>query len=85
VPHVDVTFARRVADRADFDVRFGEGRPLPRVDYDRPFLLAYEVSVEGAPARCTVFAQFEREPESGEVEAGGAILRIDPKYEPQTE
>ena len=54
------------------------GRPSPRVDYDRPYVLAYDVSVAGAPARCAVFGRFDDQPSTGIVEASGITLRIDP-------
>jgi hypothetical protein len=79
VAHVDIGLDRRVVDRAALDERFGSSRPLPRVDYDRPYVLAYEVSVAGAPARCSVFGRFDDEPTTGLVEASGVTLRIDPR------
>jgi hypothetical protein len=79
VAHLDIGLDRRVVDRADLDSRFGTGRSLPRVDYDRPYVLAYEVSVAGAPARCAVFGRFDDQPTAGNVEASGITLRIDPR------
>jgi hypothetical protein len=79
VAHLDIGLDRRMVDRADLDARFGTGRSLPRVDYDRPYVLAYEVSVAGAPARCAVFGRFDDEPTTGNVEASGVTLRIDPR------
>jgi hypothetical protein len=84
VAHLDIGLDRGVVDRAALDERFGTGRSLPRVDYGRPYVLAYEVAVAGAPARCTVFARFDDEPTSAQVEASSVSLRIDPRYEPQT-
>ena len=78
VANLDVTLEPKTMDRAAFDSRFGEGRPIPRVDYDRPFVLAYDVRVEGAPARCSVFARFDDEPTNPGVPASGVTLRIDP-------
>jgi hypothetical protein len=79
VAHLDIGLDRRAVDRADLDSRFGAGRSLPRVDYDRPYVLAYEVSVPGAPARCAVFGRFDDVPTTGNVEASGITLRIDPR------
>jgi hypothetical protein len=79
VAHLDIGLDRRVVDRTDLDSRFGTGRSLPRVDYDRPYVLAYEVSVPGAPARCAVFGRFDDVPTTGNVEASGITLRIDPR------
>lgn len=81
VAHLDIGLERRVVSRADLDSRFGKGRSLPRVDYDRPYVLGYEVSVAGAPARCSVFGRFDDEPTTGNVEASGVSLRIDPRFE----
>lgn len=81
VAHLDIGLHRRVIDRAALDSRFGTGRPVPRVDYDRPYVLAYDVSVAGAPSRCSVFGRFDDEPTTGSVEASGVTLRIDPRFE----
>jgi hypothetical protein len=81
VAHLDIGLERRAVDRADFDSRFGTRRSLPRVDYDRPYVLAYDVVVAGAPARCSVFGRFDEEPTSGQVEASGVTLRVDPRFE----
>ena len=35
---------------------------LPRVDFDRPFVLSYRVEAAGAPFKVTVFANFADEP-----------------------
>ena len=78
VAHADIGLDRRVVDRAALDARFGTGRPSPRVDYERPYVLAYDVSVAGAPARCSVFGRFDDQPTTGIVEASGITLRIDP-------
>jgi hypothetical protein len=77
VAHVDIGLDRRVVDRAALDSRFGTGRSLPRVDYDRPYVIAYQVSVAGAPAGCSVFGRFDDEPTTGNVEANEITLRID--------
>jgi hypothetical protein len=80
VAHLEIGLDRRVVDRAALDSRFGTGRPVPRVDYGRPYVLAYDVSVAGAPARCSVFSRFDDEPTTGGVEASGVTLRIDPRF-----
>jgi hypothetical protein len=80
VAHIDVGLDRRVVDRAALDARFGTGQPLPRVDYDRPFVLAYEVSVAGAPSRCSVFGRFDERPATAIVEASGITLRVEPGF-----
>lgn len=81
--HIDVGLDRRVVDRADLDSRFGTGHPLPRAEYDRPYVLAYEVSVAGAPSRCSVFGRFEDRPATAIVEASGITLRVDPGFSGQ--
>jgi len=80
VAHIDIGLDRHVVDRAALDARFGTGQPLPRVDYDRPYVLAYEVSVAGAPSRCSVFGRFEDRPATAIVEASGITLRVDPGF-----
>jgi hypothetical protein len=80
VAHLDIGLDRRAVDRAELDSRFGASRPVPRVDYDRPYVLAYDVSVVGAPAHCAVFGRFDDEPTTGNVEASGVTLRIDPRF-----
>ena len=82
VAHLDIGLDRRVIDRSDLDSRFGRGRSIPRVDYDRPYVLAYEVSVAGAPARCSVFGRFDERPATAIVEASGVTLRVDPGFDP---
>ena len=84
VAHLDLGLERRVVDRATLDARFGRGHPLPRVDYDRPYVLAYEVSVAGAPARCSVFGRFDERPTTAIVEASGVTLRVDPGFDSAT-
>ena len=82
VAHLDLGLERRVLDRSMLDARFGPGRPLSRVDYDRPHVLAYEVSVAGAPARCSIFGRFDERPTTEIAEASGITLRVDPGFEP---
>jgi hypothetical protein len=60
------SLAVRLADaglpRAELDFYFGHGQWLPRVHWDRPHKLAYQVEVDGAPSTCTVFPSFADEP-----------------------
>ena len=53
--------------RAELDQRFGTANFLPRVDYNRPYVLNYRVEVPGAPFRCSVFASFTDEPNATSV------------------
>ena len=48
--------------RAELDARLGAGNALPRVDYNRPFVISYRVERPGAGFRCTVLASFADEP-----------------------
>lgn len=48
--------------RAELDQRFGAGTLRARVDFNRPFVLAYRVEVAGAPFHSTVLASFAEEP-----------------------
>lgn len=82
VPHVDVALGDSKLTRADFDDRFGAGQEVPRVDFDRPYVLAYDVVVDGAPSRCTVFARFASPPTAPEVQSIGVVLRVDPNPGP---
>jgi hypothetical protein len=81
VAQIDIGLDRRSVDRAGLDARFGTGVLLPRADYDRPYVLAYEVAVAGAPARCSVFGRFERRPATAIVEASGITLRVDAGFQ----
>jgi hypothetical protein len=45
--------------RAELDRRFGAGNVLPIADVGRGTEVSYEVTVPGAPYRCTVFANFD--------------------------
>jgi hypothetical protein len=77
-PHIELAFDEGLLTRGDLDERFGEGRWMPRVDYDRPHMLAYDVRVEGAPNRCTMFGRFPEQPQSPDVPVTGVTLRVDP-------
>jgi hypothetical protein len=57
---VTLRSANRLLTRQALDAGFGAGRDMPRVHPDRLQNVAYDVAVEGAPARCTIFAGFER-------------------------
>lgn len=59
---LEITPAGAAITRAELDRRFGAGNLLPRVDYDRPYVLGYRVEVAGAGFRCSVFASFAEEP-----------------------
>lgn len=58
---LDVTPSATIT-RAELDQRFGTANFLPRVDYNRPYVLNYRVEVAGAAFRCSVFASFDEEP-----------------------
>ncbi|TMQ05185.1 MAG: hypothetical protein E6J90_49735 [Deltaproteobacteria bacterium] len=59
---LEVTLGGAGVTRGELDQRFGAGNLLPRVDYDRPFVVNYRVELAGAPYRCTVSASFADEP-----------------------
>ena len=59
---IDVTLQGGRITRAELDQRFGGGNALPRVDFDRPSVISYQVQIPGAPFRCTVSASFATEP-----------------------
>jgi hypothetical protein len=59
---IEVTLDGAKVTRGELDQRFGAGNLLPRVDYDRPFVVSYRVEIAGAPYRCTVSASFTDEP-----------------------
>jgi hypothetical protein len=54
---VAVALAASKLTRADFERRFGAGNVLPRVGAGRPYEIAYQVAVPGAPFTCAVFAK----------------------------
>lgn len=51
-----------VITRGELDQRLGAGNALPRVDFNRPFVVSYRIERPGAPFRCTVMASFADEP-----------------------
>ena len=59
---LEITLAGTAVTRAELDRRFGAGNLLPRVDYDREYVVSYQVEVAGAGFRCTVFASFAEDP-----------------------
>lgn len=46
----------------DFTRLLGAGNRLPRVDWDRPHVVAFTMERRGAPFRCVVLASCDREP-----------------------
>ena len=74
VETLTVRFGDEPPTRADFDARFGEGGWLPRVHWDDPHRVAYQVQVAGAPSSCTVFPSFAAEPVA-DTPAGAVMLR----------
>lgn len=73
---IELTLAGAKLTRAELDQRFGASNAPPRVDYDRPHVLIYQVTVPGAPYRCSVQASFTDEP--GEASGATAVrLRRD--------
>jgi len=73
---LEVALAGTALTRAKIDGRFGTGHLLPRVDYDRSFVLAYSVEIAGAPFRCAVFASFSEPPTATSI-ATAVMLRRD--------
>lgn len=75
---VEIVFDRELL-RAEFDRAFGEGRLLPRVGPGRPYIVAYQVALAGAPFTCEVLAKipnYDDEPHAGSV-VGEVNLRRD--------
>jgi hypothetical protein len=62
--------------RGELDQQFGAGNALPRVDYNRPFVISYRVERPGAGFRCTVLASFADEPTAASA-AKKIVLRRD--------
>jgi hypothetical protein len=79
---VEVVPAGAAITRGELDRRFGAGEPRPRVDFDRPHVVAYRVEVAGAGFRCTVSASFADEPSAASV-ATKISLRRDVVRKPQ--
>jgi hypothetical protein len=72
---VEITLAGVKITRADLDARFGAGGVAPRVDFDRPHVVNYDVVIAGAPFRCTVLASFTDEPAATSVATKISLLR----------
>ncbi|HEX7839542.1 MAG TPA: hypothetical protein VF469_18835 [Kofleriaceae bacterium] len=72
---LEITPAGVAITRADLDARFGAGNVAPRVDFDRPHVVAYRVEVPGSPFRCTVLASFPDEPTATSVATQIRLLR----------
>jgi len=75
--HVDVRLPEGALTRAHLDARFGAGRTLPRVGAHHPQVIAYDVTVAGAPGRCTVFGHFRRGTNDA-APASAVVLRTEP-------
>ena len=72
---VEITPAGVKITRAELDARFGAGDVAPRVDYDRPFVVDYQVEIPGAPFRCKVLVNFTDEPGADSVATQISLLR----------
>ena len=55
----------------DLERRLGAGNRLPRVDWDRPHVVAFTVARAGAPFRCVALASSDEEPR-----AEGPVTRV---------
>ncbi len=64
---LEVMLDGKALTHAELDRRFGAGQPLPRVDYNRPYVVAYRVEVAGAPFSCAVLASFAEQPTAASV------------------
>lgn len=74
--NIDVRFAEGALTRANLDARFGTGRALPRIAAHHPQMIAYDVAVSGAPARCTVFGEL-RQGTGADAPVAGVMLRTE--------
>lgn len=72
---IEITPAGVKITRAELDARFGAGDVAPRVDFDRPFVVDYQVEIPGAPFRCKVLASFADEPGANTVATEISLLR----------
>ncbi len=61
----------------DLDRLLGAGNRLPRVDWDRPHVVAYDVAVRGAAWRCVILARCDQPPEAS-APVARVTLRLDP-------
>ena len=76
VGYLDIKLPEPVS-RGALDARFGSGQELPQVHPERPYKIAYHVSVPGAPYTCEVIAAFTDRPTTPETHAHGVVLRRD--------
>ena len=72
---VEITLDATKITRSELDARFGAGNVAPRVDFDRPYVVAYDVEIAGAPFRCTVLASFPDEPVPASAASQISLLR----------
>jgi hypothetical protein len=75
---VDISPAAGTLTLGMLDVRLGERYELPRLHWDSPYTLAYDVVSSDPAGRCTVFAEtFESSAPGAEVSR--VVLRTEPK------
>jgi hypothetical protein len=77
--YLEIYLSGRTLTRAQLDAHFGDSRELPRVHWDSPRTIAYDVEVPGAPFKCAVVASFAEEPKAGAA-ANRVVLRRDRVY-----
>jgi hypothetical protein len=77
--YLEIYLSGRTLTRAQLDAHFGESRELPRVHWDSPRTIAYDVEVPGAPFKCAAFASFAEEPGPANA-AQRVVLRRDRVY-----
>ena len=61
IPLVELDLADHLP-LGDFDRLLGTGNRLPRVDWDRPHVIAYTIEVPRAPYRCVLLASCDQPP-----------------------
>lgn len=57
--HVSIAFGDDPPAEADLSARYGRGRPIPRIHFDSPPKLFYEVTVPGGRSRCQLSATLD--------------------------
>lgn len=75
---VDVKPAAGTLTLGMLDSRLGERHELPRLHWDSPHTLAYDVRSAEPPGRCTVFARTLESP-GPDTAVGSVTLRTEPK------
>jgi hypothetical protein len=75
--YAEIALSGKTLTRARLDAYFGESRDLPRIHYDSPYLISYNVEVLGAPHKCAVFARFRQDPANPTAAAFEITLRRD--------